>query len=262
MTRPWKTCAVARLPDSFIPTSQLIQVALGPAGPGEWIYTETDMTTVPTIQFRKKPVVIEARQFLGPFSIDEMVEDWGEAFAKVHSFGNGVLRIYIDEGFLYPAVGDWVIKGVAGEFYSCKDDVFAATYEPASAPTELASLISQERRSVASCVLHMTKRQETQACTSLREALAALEQAAPLAAPRPEANASQAVPEGWKLVPADPTREMMESAPSLPAINVVADRPLRDAGWSMSAIQNRTRYLAMISAAPHAPCSDRRVGRD
>lgn len=58
------------------------------------------------------------------------------------------------------------------------------------------------------------------------------------------------VRDGWQLVPTDPPREMMEAAPSLPAINVVADKPLAEAGWSMAAIMNRKRYLAMLAAAP------------
>ncbi len=61
---------------------------------------------------------------------------------------------------------------------------------------------------------------------------------------------AQAVPEGRQLVPKEPTQEMCEAAPSLPAINAIDDLPLKKSGWSMSAIVNRKRYLAMLAAAP------------
>ena len=35
------------------------------------------------------------------------------------------------EGILYPSIGDWIIKGIKGEFYPCKPDIFVATYDPA-----------------------------------------------------------------------------------------------------------------------------------
>ena len=45
--------------------------------------------------------------------------------------GSGVLRSHINtlEGRMTAQVGDWIIKGVAGEFYPCKPDIFEATYE-------------------------------------------------------------------------------------------------------------------------------------
>jgi hypothetical protein len=57
------------------------------------------------------------------------------------------------------------------------------------------------------------------------------------------------IPHGWALVPLEPTRHMMESAPALPAI-VESDLRLRRLGWSLQACQNRRRYLAMLAAAP------------
>jgi len=61
---------------------------------------------------------------------------------------------------------------------------------------------------------------------------------------------AQAVPEGWQLVPKEPTQEMCDAAPSLPAIHAIDDLPFKKSGWSMSAIVNRKRYLAMLAAAP------------
>ena len=72
-----------------------------------------------------------------------------------------------------------------------------------------------------------------------------------------------AVPEGWKLVPVEPPRAMMEAGEALPPI-VDSDMRLRRLGWSLMACQNRRRYLAMLQAAPQAPAAalDAGVVRD
>jgi len=79
-------------------------------------------------KFRKKPVVIEAIRYLGPFSVDEMYLEWGKDFKAERV--KGFLVIHTLEGDLIPAIGDWIIKGVKGEFYPIKDDIFAETYGP------------------------------------------------------------------------------------------------------------------------------------
>lgn len=78
--------------------------------------------------FRKKPVVIEAIQFCGNF---EELEDFCGGDAE---FRNGQLVIATLEGPLHASPDDWIIKGVKGEFYPCKPDIFDATYEPATQP--------------------------------------------------------------------------------------------------------------------------------
>lgn len=86
------------------------------------------------MKFRKKPVVIEAMQ-LPPID----VEASDELIAFLHSAGDGVIYSDYDggvaietlEGTMRGDPGDWIIKGVKGEFYPCKPDIFAATYEPA-----------------------------------------------------------------------------------------------------------------------------------
>jgi hypothetical protein len=81
-------------------------------------------------KFRKKPVVIEAIQWDGNaatanrFLGEAYGTDWEYA---VHS--NNIL-IPTLEGLMLGNVGDWIIKGIKGEFYPCKPDIFAATYEP------------------------------------------------------------------------------------------------------------------------------------
>lgn len=77
------------------------------------------------MKFRKKPVVIEARLF-DTSDYDEALEvmAWCGGFATEHG-----VEIVTLEGVMLGEPGDWIIKGVAGEFYPCKPEVFAATYE-------------------------------------------------------------------------------------------------------------------------------------
>jgi len=79
-------------------------------------------------KFRKKPVVIEAIQFTGDNSA-EVLAFTGEQ-ARSQNFGlRPGLIIHTLEGDHAAGVGDFIIKGIAGEFYPCKPDIFAATYE-------------------------------------------------------------------------------------------------------------------------------------
>lgn len=73
--------------------------------------------------FRKKPVVIEAIQFTGDF--DE-IERFVGGDAELR---DGELIVATLEGPLRAAPDDWIIKGVKGEFYPCKPEIFAETYE-------------------------------------------------------------------------------------------------------------------------------------
>ena len=63
-------------------------------------------------RYRKKPVVIEAKQL------------------------TEVTFIHTLEGTMQGNPGDWLIKGVQGEMYPCKPDIFAATYEPVKEETD------------------------------------------------------------------------------------------------------------------------------
>lgn len=84
-------------------------------------------------KYRKKPVVIEAMRFTG--EVDPVIE-WARALGKqpdeypMSPFGGHHLSIGTAEGTMYAMPGDWIIRGVAGEFYPCKPDIFEATYEP------------------------------------------------------------------------------------------------------------------------------------
>lgn len=98
--------------------------------------------------FRKLPVEIEAFR-LG----DEWPEWWADAVSanKVITNNNdGSWRSGPDnaliqtlEGTMSASFGDWIIRGVKGEIYPCKPDIFAATYEPVTLPpsTEGAEIV-------------------------------------------------------------------------------------------------------------------------
>ena len=79
------------------------------------------------MKFRKKPVVIEAKQWLGT-NADEMHE-FIESQMSWHPITKG-LYIHTLEGVMLANPADWIIKGIKGEFYPCKPDIFEATYEP------------------------------------------------------------------------------------------------------------------------------------
>jgi hypothetical protein len=77
-------------------------------------------------KYRKKPVVIEAIQWEGSQpSLVKVVKFLG----YVPEGKAGVLVIPTLEGNHNVNVGDWIIKGVKGEFYPCKPDIFEQTYE-------------------------------------------------------------------------------------------------------------------------------------
>jgi len=91
------------------------------------------------LKFRKKPVVIEAIQWNGNSNRKEICDFVGkELKTELHSetaylagksaplFG---LIIPTLEGEMTASAGDWIIKGVNGEFYPCKPDIFSKTYE-------------------------------------------------------------------------------------------------------------------------------------
>lgn len=83
-------------------------------------------------KFRKRPVVIEAVQFTYE-NMDE-VHEWAwkqsAGVAKnVDTDGSPLLLIHTLEGVMQCEIGDYVIKGVNGEIYPCKPDIFKKTYD-------------------------------------------------------------------------------------------------------------------------------------
>jgi len=79
-------------------------------------------------KYRKKPVVIEADLFDGSLASAQRISKWaGNPFGWTGSPDN--LTIPTLEGDMTASKGDYIIKGVQGEFYPCKPDIFEATYE-------------------------------------------------------------------------------------------------------------------------------------
>lgn len=92
-------------------------------------------------RYRKKPVTIDAEQLEPDGSNAQALAAWIGPHARVRTAlakptDPDSLRSFIDvrtlEGTMTANPGDWIIRGVQGEFYPCKPDVFAATYEPAA----------------------------------------------------------------------------------------------------------------------------------
>lgn len=81
------------------------------------------------MKFRKKPVVIEARQ-ITPDTVLEVSYWCGAQIGnRPQAPRNWHLLIATLEGVMTANMGDWIIRGVQGEFYPCKPDIFEATYE-------------------------------------------------------------------------------------------------------------------------------------
>ena len=77
-------------------------------------------------KYRKKPVVIEAVQFTGG-NKDEIAKFVGKSFMQWTNCPEvGIATI---EGDMRAKPNDWIIKGIKGEFYPCKPDIFEQTYE-------------------------------------------------------------------------------------------------------------------------------------
>lgn len=85
------------------------------------------------MKYRKKPVVIEAWQLtpeddntrvLPPsWFLDALVD------GRMVAAGGGAVTVFTTEGTMFGDVGDWIIQGVEGELYPCRDSVFQVTYE-------------------------------------------------------------------------------------------------------------------------------------
>ncbi len=93
-------------------------------------------------EFRKKAVIIEAKQLDGvddhdvylwvaeqTISYDYTSENKPDVGVTIDPAG-GRMVIKTLEGEMHASPGDWIIRGVQGEFYPCKPDIFEQTYEP------------------------------------------------------------------------------------------------------------------------------------
>lgn len=83
------------------------------------------------MKFRKKPVVIEALRYTG---VNNRLMEEYNAFARKELeivVVDGIIHLAIPtlEGTMLARPNDWIIKGVKGEIYPCKPDIFSATYD-------------------------------------------------------------------------------------------------------------------------------------
>jgi hypothetical protein len=80
------------------------------------------------VKYRKKPVVIEAVQWHGESNCQETFDFLGLEHPE-DEMDHSVIHIETLEGMMTAQPGDFIIKGVKGELYPCKPDIFEATYE-------------------------------------------------------------------------------------------------------------------------------------
>lgn len=85
------------------------------------------------MKYRKKPIVVEAMKYEREMRIDDFgkLGRWlpeGTMLGQ-EADGSHYIKIETLEGTMKAAAGDYIVKGVRGEFYPCKPDIFKATYE-------------------------------------------------------------------------------------------------------------------------------------
>jgi hypothetical protein len=112
-------------------------------------------TTLHPSRFRKQPVEIEAVQWgggeVGANAIVEWITTLGRDDEAVLTPDGIAIRTL--EGEMVARPGDWVIRGVQGEFYPCKPDIFRATYESATGALPPASELLEVLEGVVDCAI-------------------------------------------------------------------------------------------------------------
>lgn len=98
------------------------------------------------MKFRKKPVVIEAFQWTGQ-NLTEANNFIPSTQWSLHQ--NDSIGIFTLEGVMVARPFDWIIKGIKGEFYPCKPDIFEATYELAEPTAERWKPLNRAERQAA-----------------------------------------------------------------------------------------------------------------
>lgn len=85
-------------------------------------------------KFRKRPVVIEAIQWDGDNigAVRNFMHPVEPIYMAEFSNRDEIIGIDTLEGRMVAKIGDWIIRGIAGELYPCKPDIFSASYEPAA----------------------------------------------------------------------------------------------------------------------------------
>lgn len=115
-------------------------------------------------KYIKKPIEIEALQWTGVnqremFNFlenkpDQYMTAFGDNFRIDHSKVDGGLVIKTLEGEHIASIGDFIIKGVKGEFYPCKPDIFEFTYNESSLPSPSLPSDEEKKKLVINKILH------------------------------------------------------------------------------------------------------------
>lgn len=82
------------------------------------------------MKYQKKPVIVEAVQYTGTNESAREIERFVNDYSTLN-YDEVANKYYVKtlEGQLYVDIGDYIIKGIKGEFYPCKPDIFKETYE-------------------------------------------------------------------------------------------------------------------------------------
>lgn len=82
------------------------------------------------MKYRKKPIEVDAFRFGENYDVMPfwVIDASNMGYLKI-DFDNDTAAIETLEGNMIANAGDWIIKGIKGELYPCKHDIFIATYE-------------------------------------------------------------------------------------------------------------------------------------
>lgn len=104
-------------------------------------------------KYRKRAIVVDAFQFPADDESLTAFHEWCDSvgLSLFTSERKKTLAIDTLEGTMTAGAGDWIIKGVKGEFYPCKDDIFRATYEAVDLPAPDTPPIGPRRIVLLTC---------------------------------------------------------------------------------------------------------------
>jgi hypothetical protein len=184
--------------------------------------------------FRKKPVVIEAVLWDGRLPTVEPLLVGASTTEVSQDLGDPALIIPTLEGTMRAEVGDWIIKGVKGELYPCKPDIFAATYEPASnpAPTEIRATSEMIEAAVHTWALACHPQDSPEFCDTARSDRPHIEAALNSAF-------AALTAAGYVVVPLNPTDAMIKAG---------HNAAQNDPSWFGTDVADNA-YRAMVNAA-------------
>ncbi|MFQ7546411.1 MAG: hypothetical protein ACLRLE_10480 [Turicibacter sp.] len=128
------------------------------------------------MRYRKKPVVIEAFQYDGDLmnrNGEYYVPQWAvEAFENGILFFDGpTLKVKTLEGEMVADVNDCIIKGVKGELYPCKPDIFEATYEKTDESEKIELTISLDGKELGKVVVDAINKLQKERLNEVRIAV-------------------------------------------------------------------------------------------